>query len=341
MTKENALHETSWDYLGHKQLGHPDYQQDWNQTLLTKINFLSAKIQNSSRICSADTIEINPTLLPIFDSLVYFDITNSVLTRYKVIASSDIENNVIYVYNKKWIDDLRVVFLETKKTTESTIGEITAYKIPEAIVAGQITEHQVDEYKKSLGGYITISNYFTTPSIQSTDEIYKQIKNNSKLPIGIIFYSYKKIDGSIDPWGQLKVRFSGDENEDNMNVYKMEEVKQQLGESFMFFNLSNEGEKYWKDYSDSKKTPNYLDKIFEAHQKYIDWWSPIDLACDSCLAPMSCHRFCESLLTYGDDWWERWLGASIPKDKKIAFKRIILKFIIEHYTQNINLNERR
>lgn len=82
-----------------------------------------------------------------------------------------------------------------------------------------------------------------------------------------------------------------------------------------------------------------LSIIKEAHAKYVEWWMPIDLACDSCMAPMSCHRFCETLLTYKDDWFNRWLGDVIPEDKIVDFKTYILKIVLKHYGKIIDLNE--
>lgn len=92
-----------------------------------------------------------------------------------------------------------------------------------------------------------------------------------------------------------------------------------------------------------------LSIIKDAHAKYVEWWMPIDLACDSCMAPMSCHRFCETLLTmdggfgvkdnFIDNWWDKWLGDVVPKDKKMSFKQHILKLIVGHYTKIIDLNE--
>jgi hypothetical protein len=82
-----------------------------------------------------------------------------------------------------------------------------------------------------------------------------------------------------------------------------------------------------------------LEIIKAAHQKYVDWWLPIDVAASSAMAPMSCHRFFESLLTFNDEWWERWIGDSIPKEDKIAFKRLILNHIIGYYGEVINLNK--
>lgn len=64
-----------------------------------------------------------------------------------------------------------------------------------------------------------------------------------------------------------------------------------------------------------------------AHQKYYNWWHPIDVNNGSILGAMAYNRFLESLLTYNDDWWDRWIGNTIPLDKKIAFKVYILKTI--------------
>jgi len=104
-----------------------------------------------------------------------------------------------------------------------------------------------------------------------------------------------------------------------------------------------------------KNKPELIDDrlsiLKDAHRRYVDWWLPIDLACDSCMAPMSCHRFCETLLTYDggwggtgeqriENWWDRWLGDTIPVDKKQSFKSYILKMIVGHYTKIIDLNKK-
>ena len=88
------------------------------------------------------------------------------------------------------------------------------------------------------------------------------------------------------------------------------------------------------------KREERLDKIKKAHQRYVDWWLPIDVASGSLVAPMSRHRFCESLLTYSDqNWFDRWLPDYINITEKNHMKRWVLEFIIAHYTHIINLNE--
>lgn len=102
--------------------------------------------------------------------------------------------------------------------------------------------------------------------------------------------------------------------------------------------------------SGMENNDNKLSILKDAHRRYVDWWLPIDLACDSCMAPMSCHRFCETLLTYDggwggigeqriENWWDKWLGDTIPVNKKQDFKSYILKMIVGHYTKIIDLNE--
>jgi hypothetical protein len=82
-----------------------------------------------------------------------------------------------------------------------------------------------------------------------------------------------------------------------------------------------------------------LSIIKEAHAKYVEWWMPIDLACNSCMCAMCCHRFCETLLTRDDKWWNTWLGDVIPEEKKQPFKVHILKLVVCHYGKIIDLNE--
>jgi len=74
-----------------------------------------------------------------------------------------------------------------------------------------------------------------------------------------------------------------------------------------------------------------------AHQKYINWWLPMDIQSGSSLGAMAYNRFLESLLTYSDDWWVRWIGDDIPLDKKIAFKVYILKIIKNKTWLNVQM----
>lgn len=72
-----------------------------------------------------------------------------------------------------------------------------------------------------------------------------------------------------------------------------------------------------------------LVNIKSAHEKYAAWWLPFDLACNSCLAAMSCHRFCERLLTE-TTFWDKWADGFT--------RRHVLEYILMHYIGQIDLN---
>ena len=62
--------------------------KDWNQTLLTKINQCSAQIFRE--VGKADTIEVSPNILHVFESMDYYDRHVMVLSgRYKLIVNKD------------------------------------------------------------------------------------------------------------------------------------------------------------------------------------------------------------------------------------------------------------
>jgi len=76
------------------------------------------------------------------------------------------------------------------------------------------------------------------------NEIYQQIKNECKLPVILLTYTYKDSRGVLHPFAGIPISFN---DSDETNIEKMEEVKSEYGESFMFFNNSNEGKEYWKN----------------------------------------------------------------------------------------------
>lgn len=78
-------------------------------------------------------------------------------------------------------------------------------------------------------------------------------------------------------------------------------------------------------------------KIRMAYDAYYKWWHPIDIECGSCLSAMTFNAFCETLLTYGDVWWNRWMGSSSLRTSKEVMrdkmydKKMLLKLIGMHY----------
>lgn len=93
------------------------------------------------------------------------------------------------------------------------------------------------------------------------------------------------------------------------------------------------------------KREDRIDEIKKAHQRYVDWWLPIDVAGGSFMAPMSCSRFCEQLLINDggwstiENWWNEWLPDFTTPTEKYYMKRAVLEAIIMHHTNIIDLNK--
>ena len=95
-----------WDYNGWKKslISADSYtQHDWNQTLITRINQVSATIRKHKPIGQgARYITINPIMLPLLQDLVYFTESNGVYTlsgRYLITLDVNMPEDEINVYS--------------------------------------------------------------------------------------------------------------------------------------------------------------------------------------------------------------------------------------------------
>lgn len=80
---------------------------------------------------------------------------------------------------------------------------------------------------------------------------------------------------------------------------------------------------------------NQFDKEFilqQAFNDYLNWYQPIDIQSGSSLAPMSFERFCETLITFDNIWYDKWLGNKVTDNKHTQLKTYILSRIVKHYT---------
>jgi len=69
-----------WDYNGWQRMAVPSTnytQKDWNQTLMTKINMISAQIQKSTLRGGADWIVISAEISAVLNDLEYFHVTDA------------------------------------------------------------------------------------------------------------------------------------------------------------------------------------------------------------------------------------------------------------------------
>jgi len=78
--RKGAAWQVRWDYNGWRKLSgtaNPYTQKDWNQTLLTKINQVSAQIHKSTLRGGANFIVVSSEVSAIFDDLEYFHVSNA------------------------------------------------------------------------------------------------------------------------------------------------------------------------------------------------------------------------------------------------------------------------
>jgi len=77
--RRGAAWTARWDYNGLRRQQNTYYgtQKDWNQTLLTKINQISAQIHKSTLRGGASWVVVSPEISAVFDDLEYFHVSNA------------------------------------------------------------------------------------------------------------------------------------------------------------------------------------------------------------------------------------------------------------------------
>ena len=89
----------TWDYNYQEHSNVFGHQKDWNQTLITKINMMSAMIHQKTHKGGANKIKINSTLLPLFRDLEYFRIDDYnemfLAGRYHITIDDSLSKNII------------------------------------------------------------------------------------------------------------------------------------------------------------------------------------------------------------------------------------------------------
>jgi hypothetical protein len=80
-------------------------------------------------------------------------------------------------------------------------------------------------------------------------DTYFYIKENATLPI--VALNYTTINGDvINPFNSISMSFN---DSDDFNISKMESLNDMVGDQFLFFNNSPEGENYFRHRTINKK----------------------------------------------------------------------------------------
>lgn len=170
MKKENCKHIKIWDYLGWKtDKPSPFTQKDWNQTLMTKINWLSALIYKDSLRGGADTVEVGLNAFELIKDLEYYnEIDNKLASRYNVELNKDIDANSIFLYLKKaYFDDLNIP-IQVKSKEDGYIDDLV-FMDPKLL-----KPEFVEDYRKSVCGCLQIENY---PTLKQKNRLISNEKN--------------------------------------------------------------------------------------------------------------------------------------------------------------------
>ena len=77
--RRGAAWTSRWDWNGLRRQSQPYYgtQKDWNQTLIMKINQISAQIHKATLRGGASWIVVSPEISAVFDDLEYFHVSNA------------------------------------------------------------------------------------------------------------------------------------------------------------------------------------------------------------------------------------------------------------------------
>jgi hypothetical protein len=139
-----------WDYSGWLALENAAYtsQDDWNITIITRINQISANIYKASFRGGANTIRANESVVSkLIKTHTFYKTDGDLLAgRYQIEIDNSIDNSIIYVYRD-------LVGTENILIPIITNSELRLEHIE------KISAESVMDYRQSLIGVINILNY--------------------------------------------------------------------------------------------------------------------------------------------------------------------------------------
>ena len=152
----NLKHEwkLKWDYSGVEKanIKLPLYtQEDWNQTLITKINQLGAQIARTSVRSVKRVIRANERIInKLIKTQEYYNSETDMLSaRYKIVIDNLIIDDSLYVYSD-------LLFEKPMLVPDKEVG---FFDIQKFSFASDIDQKDVDLYTRKLVGKINIINY--------------------------------------------------------------------------------------------------------------------------------------------------------------------------------------
>ena len=170
-------HKLEWNYEGWLEgvkKSTPYTQNDWNQTLITKMNMMSAKIHNASLRGGADRIRCNTKMLNLIKSIEYFFDEGdrlskghgmSINNKYFIVVDDLIHDDEIYMYRGRELENLEHILIPNVEETELfgdvSYGENGWIETVMSEVSFRVSKDkkEIAKYGKKMVGKIKILNY--------------------------------------------------------------------------------------------------------------------------------------------------------------------------------------
>jgi hypothetical protein len=154
---KNTKWHLRWDYFGWKRDSYsetPYTQEEWNCSLATRVNQISAQIHMST-YCSGNHVITHYDNMRLLEKLDYFKITpegDYQLGRHRVLFTDKIETkNKLFVFSERLMDLKAMPLKKVEKAEE--MDEVSFMSLD------YFHSDEIKEYKKKLLGSITIDNY--------------------------------------------------------------------------------------------------------------------------------------------------------------------------------------
>lgn len=169
MIKIKCKWKIQWDYFGYSRLAqingyNPYTQKDWNETLSTKLNQISAQIFQATLRGGASYIMVNDKVFKLLKTLEYWNNDEqTVNNRFKVIVNNLIHKDVIYLFSKELYQNPKDILIPL--TNNKVSNEIDLLKKCNFIWNGTyrygdyLSKEELKRFKKTLIGKVTIKNY--------------------------------------------------------------------------------------------------------------------------------------------------------------------------------------
>lgn len=153
----------SWDYLQWKNATNQSrfyLQRDWNQTLVTMFNVISARIHSKSCRRAADNIRLHSCFKELISTLEYYhESEGKISNRFTVTFDDSLPTDKIFVYSSEIFELHYIPKFEIGETKEIEEGYETEIKDLTFTLTSELPIEEVEEHKTHLWGYIKIENY--------------------------------------------------------------------------------------------------------------------------------------------------------------------------------------